>query len=94
MGKDLLLENSFKHLQTTDVRLMGLNGFESAVRGVFATGVTMAWRQSSGIWEVWRERLKMRESVGAMYGLRVLRALGKSPSGPAPLLGLRDSRAL
>ncbi len=40
-------------LQTTDVRLMGLNRFGSAVRGVFATGVTMAWRQSSGIWEVW-----------------------------------------
>ncbi len=36
----------------------------------------------------------MRDSVGAMYGLRVLRALGKSPSGPAPLLGLRDSQAL
>ncbi len=41
----------------------------------------------SGIWEVWRERLQIRESVGAMQGLRVLRALGKSPSGPAPLLG-------
>ncbi len=34
--------------------------------GVFDTGVTMAWRQSSGIWGVWRERLKMRESVGVM----------------------------
>ncbi len=31
----------------------------------------------------------MQENVGAMNGLRVLRALGKSPSGPAPLLGLR-----
>ncbi len=53
-------------LQITDARLMGLNRFGSGVPGVFATGVTMAWRQSSGIWEVWRERLKMRESVGAM----------------------------
>ncbi len=53
---------------------MGLNRFGSAVRGVFATGVTMAWCQSSEIWEVWRERLQMRESVGAMHGLRVLRA--------------------
>ncbi len=35
----------------------------------------------------------MRESVGAMKGLRVLRALGMSPSGPAPLFGLRASRA-
>ncbi len=33
--------------------------------------VSDAWRQSSGIWEVRGERLKMRESVGAMYGLRV-----------------------
>ncbi len=31
-------------LQTIDVRLMGLNRFRSAVRGAFATGVTMAWR--------------------------------------------------
>ncbi len=53
-------------LQTTDARLMGLNRFGFAVRGAFATGVTMAWRQSSGIWEVFRERLKMWESVGAM----------------------------
>ncbi len=53
-------------LQTTDVRLMGINRFGSAVRDAFATGVTMALRQSSGIWEVWREMLKMRESVGAM----------------------------
>ncbi len=39
-------------LQTTNPRLMGLNRFGSAVRGVFATGVTMAWRHSSEIWEV------------------------------------------
>ncbi len=38
--------------------------------------------------------VKMWESVGAMKGLRVLRALGKSPSGSAPLLGLRVSRAV
>ncbi len=37
-------------LQTTSVRLMGLNGFESVVWLIaFVTGVTMAWRQSSGI---------------------------------------------
>ncbi len=40
------------------------------------------------------ERLQMRESVGAMQRLRVLRALEKSPSGQAPLLGLRSPRAL
>ncbi len=45
-------------LQTTDVRLMGLNRFGSAVRGAFATGVTMAWRRLSGIREFRRERLK------------------------------------
>ncbi len=80
-------------LQTTGVRLMDLNRFGSAARGAFATGAMIAWRQSSGTLEVWRERLKMRESVGAMYGLRVLRALGNSPSGPTALFGLRASRA-
>ncbi len=34
-------------LQTTDVRRMDLIRFECAVRGAIATGVTMAWRQSS-----------------------------------------------
>ncbi len=29
-----------------------------------------------------------------LYGLWVLRAMGKSPTGPAPLLGLRASSAL
>ncbi len=38
--------------------------------------------------------VKMRECVGTMLVLRVLRALGKSPPGPAPLLGIRASRAL
>ncbi len=42
-------------LQTTDVRLMDLNRFGPAVLGASASGVTMAWRQSSGILEVWRE---------------------------------------
>ncbi len=60
---------------------MGLNRFGSTVQGAFVTGVTIAWRQSSGTWEVRRGSLKMRESIGAMKGLRVLRALGKSPSG-------------
>ncbi len=53
-------------LQATHVRLMCLNRFGSVVRGAFAVSVTMAWRQSAGIWEVWRERLKMLDSVGAM----------------------------
>ncbi len=35
-------------LQTTDVRLRGLNCLGSVVRGLFATGVTIARRQSSG----------------------------------------------
>ncbi len=39
-------------------------------------------------------RLKMRQSVGALQGLRVLRALEESLSVPAPLYGLRTSRAL
>ncbi len=30
--------------QTTGVILMGLNRFGSAVRGAFATGITLAWR--------------------------------------------------
>ncbi len=80
-------------LETTDIRLIRLSRFGSVVRGAFATGVTMARHQSSGICEVWRERLKIRERVGAMQELRVLRALRKSPPGPAPLLRLRASRA-
>ncbi len=36
----------------------------------------------------------MRERVGAMKRLKFLRALGKSLSDPAPLLGLRASRPL
>ncbi len=47
----------------------------------FATGVTVAWRQSSGTWAVWSERLNIR----AMWELMALGTLGKSPSGPAPL---------
>ncbi len=39
-------------LQMTDVRLMGLNCLGSVVRGLFATGVTIARRYSSGIWAV------------------------------------------
>ncbi len=72
---------------------MVLNRSGSVVRGAFATEVTMAWRQPPEIWEVWGERYKMRERVRAMCGLRVLRALGKSPPGPDPLLGLRASMA-
>ncbi len=78
-------------LPTTDVRLMGLNRFGSAVRGVFATGVTMTWRQSSGIWEVWRERLKMRESVGAIdsYVLtQGFKGFGKEPIRAISLIGV------
>ncbi len=53
-------------LETTDARLMCLNMDGSVVWGTFATGVTMAQRQSPGICEVWRERVEMRERVGAM----------------------------
>ncbi len=35
-------------LQTTDVRLMGLNCLGSVVRGLFATGLTIARHQSQG----------------------------------------------
>ncbi len=66
MGKDLLFENSFKRFANNRCQTNGPERFWSAVRGVFATGITMAWRQSSGIWKVWRKRLNMRESVGAM----------------------------
>ncbi len=38
------------------------------MQGAFATGVIIAWRLSSGIWEVWRERLKMRESAWGYVG--------------------------
>ncbi len=54
-------------LQTTDDRLIGRNRFGSVVRGGFATGITMAWRQLSGIREVWRERLKILKRIGAMF---------------------------
>ncbi len=53
-------------------------------------GVAPVIRDLGGL----EEEVKMRESVGAMKGLRVLRALGKSPSGSAPLLGLRTSKAV
>ncbi len=43
-------------LQTTDVRLVGLNYLGSVVRGVFATGLTVARCQSSGTWAVWNDR--------------------------------------
>ncbi len=74
MGKHLLFENSI--LQTTDVRLMGPNRFGSAVRCAFLTGATMAWRQSSGIWEVWRGGGVKNAGEGRGYvGTQVLRAL-------------------
>ncbi len=71
-------------LQTTDVRLMGLSCLGSVVGGggLFATGVTITGRQSSGAWAVWSERLNIRASTGAMWELGALRTLGKSPSGP------------
>ncbi len=43
-------------LRTTGVRLVGLNYLGSVVRGVFATGFTVARRQSSGTWAVWNDR--------------------------------------
>ncbi len=39
-------------LKTTGVRLMSLDRFGTAVRGALATGVTMAWCQSSGMWNI------------------------------------------
>ncbi len=68
-------------MQTTDVRLMGLNCLGSVVRGLFATGVTIARRQSSGTLAVWSERLNIRASTGAMWELRALRTLGKGVRG-------------
>ncbi len=53
----------------TDVRPMGLNCLESVVWGLFATGVTVARRQSSGTGAVWSERLNIRASTGAMLDL-------------------------
>ncbi len=44
-------------LQTTDVRLTGLNCLGFVVRGLFTTGVTIARDQASGTWAVWIERL-------------------------------------
>ncbi len=69
---------------------MGLNRFGSAVRSVFATGVTMAWCQASGIWEVWRERLKMRESLEAMQGLS-FKGFVKEPPRAGSLIGVEGS---
>ncbi len=46
---------------------MGLNCLGSVVRGLFATGVTIARRQSSETWAVWSERLNIRASTGAMW---------------------------
>ncbi len=63
---------------------MGLNRFGPAVRGAFATGVTMAWRQSSGIWEVWRERLKMWGYVGTQG----FENFGKEPIRTGSLIGV------
>ncbi len=62
-------------LQTTDV--MGLNCLGSVVRGLFATGVTIARRQSSGTWAVWTERLNIQASTEGMYELSALRTLVK-----------------
>ncbi len=78
---------------TTDVGLMGLNRLLSVVRRALATGVTMVRCQSSETCEVWKERYTILERVGTMLGLRVATALGKIPSVPAPLFGLRTSRA-
>ncbi len=68
---------------------MSLNTFESVLCDAFVVGITMAWRQSLGIYEVWRGGLIMRERMGATYGLQVLRTLGKIPSRKTLLLGLK-----
>ncbi len=60
-------------LIATDVRLIGLNCLGSVMRGLFATGITIARRLSSGTWAVWSERLNIRASTGAMWELKALR---------------------
>ncbi len=50
-------------LQTAVIRLNGVNGFESVVLGAIATEVTSARHHYSGICEVWRVKLTMREKT-------------------------------
>ncbi len=71
----VFLRVASKILQSTDVRLMGLNCLGSVVRVVFATGVTIARRQSSGTWAVLSERLNILPSTGEMWEVRALRLL-------------------
>ncbi len=80
MRQQLFFEDRLKNFANDRREAAG-----SVVRGLFATGVTIARRQSSGTWAIWSERLNIRASKGAMWDLSALRTLGKSPSGPVPL---------
>ncbi len=82
------LRKASSTLQTTDVRLVGLNRFESAVWGAFATGVTMAWHESSGVWEVWRDRIKCGRVLGLCGGTPGFEGFWKEPIRAGSLIGV------
>ncbi len=85
MRQHLFFEDRLKDFANDRREADGPEFLGPFVRGLFATGVTIARRQSSGTWIFWSERLNIRASTGAMWELRALRTLGKSPSGPAQL---------
>ncbi len=85
MRQQLFFEDRLKDFANDRREADGSELLGSVVRGLFATGVTIARRQSSGTWAVWSERLNIRASTGAMWRLSALRTLGKGSSGPAPL---------
>ncbi len=64
---------------------MGLNRFGSTVRGVFATGVTMTWRQSSGIWEA---DVKNAGECRGYKGTQGFKSFGKEPIRANSLIGV------
>ncbi len=49
VSEQLLIEDSQSTLQTTEVRLMGMNRLRLAVLGAFAVGITMARCRSPGL---------------------------------------------
>ncbi len=52
--------------QTAEVRLKDLKSFGFVVRAAFAAGVTVAWRQLSGVCEILKDRFNMRERTATM----------------------------
>ncbi len=66
---------------------MGLNRFGFAMRGVFATGVTMAWRQSSGVWE---GKVKNAEECRGDVGTQGFQGFGKEPFRASSLIGVES----